>query len=241
MKNAFLFLILAAFGLAACTGNGHTDNASVLTRGEQRAPDRFESEIQTFEAADQGEMPPVGAVLFTGSSSIRLWPALDSAFAPIPVIQRGFGGSTLPEVIYYAERIVWKYKPSVIVLYCGENDMAEGAAPPVVFQHFKRFVALMEEKLPGARLIVLSAKPSPARWQLWSDFTKYNYLIQQFAAKRENVLFVDLSPTLLSATSEPDPAFFTEDKLHLNRQGYARWKRALQPMVLDFYQKALVK
>lgn len=236
MKNLLCFVLALTFAALGCGGNEPpTNQAGILSRGAQQQLTRFEAEIVAFENADKERMPPENAILFVGSSSIRLWPNLDSAFAPLPVIQRGFGGSTIPEVIYYADRIVWKYKPAIIVFYCGENDIAEGSAPAIAFQRFKEFVAEMEKRLPQCRLVVLSAKPSPARWHLWSDFQRFNYMIQQFAANRHNVFYVDISPTLLDAEGKPNRAFFSEDELHLNRHGYNRWEKVLKPILLDMY------
>lgn len=242
MKRFLFAAGLILLGLGACQQNNSTTRQASLFRGDQQ-PDltRFEEEIKAFEATDKQSMPPTDAVLFVGSSSIRLWPALDSAFAPLPVINRGFGGSTIPEVLHYADRIVWKYQPRVIVFYCGENDIAEGTDPSRVFQNFKMFVGKMEEKLPNASLIVLSAKPSPARWELWKKFETLNRMFQQFASQRDKVLYLNIGPTLLDATGEPDTSLYVEDKLHLNRQGYARWERVLKPILMDVYQKAEVQ
>ncbi len=239
MKNILWLALIGVFCALGCNSdNPKSQQAGILPRGAQQQLTRFEKEIEAFEKADAVRMPPQNAILFVGSSSIRLWPALDSAFAPLPVIQRGFGGSTIPEVIYYADRIVWKYKPAIIVFYCGENDIAEGSAPAIAFQRFKEFIALKEKHLPNAQLVVLSAKPSPARWHLWSDFQRFNYMVQQFAANRPDVLFIDLSFTLLNADGKPDPSLYVEDQLHLNRQGYARWERVLKPILLELYNKA---
>ncbi len=242
MKQLLFAAGLMLLGLFSCKQNTpNTRQAGMFRGGQQPDLTRFEEEIKAFEEADQQSMPPADAILFVGSSSIRMWPSPDSAFAPLPVIQRGFGGATIPEVLHYADRIVWKYQPRVIVFYCGENDIAEGTDLTVVFQNFKKLVGQMEEKLPNAQLIVLSAKPSPARWELWKDFEKFNYMMQQFASQRENVLYLNIGPTLLDSTGKPDKSLFVEDMLHMNRKGYARWERVLKPVLQDVYQKSAVQ
>ncbi|RME10337.1 MAG: hypothetical protein D6816_03460, partial [Bacteroidetes bacterium] len=125
MKQILITAGLILMGLLSCKqSDPNTQQAGLFRGGQQQDLTRFEEEIKAFEEADKKSMPPAGAILFVGSSSIRMWPSLDSAFAPLPVIQRGFGGSTIPEVLHYADRIVWKYQPKVIVFYCGENDIA---------------------------------------------------------------------------------------------------------------------
>lgn len=244
MKNfSFLFsIILVTTLFAGCKNDTKHSQAGMIPRGEQSAHlDRFEQEIQQFEVTDKQKMPPEGAVLFTGSSSIRLWQELEKDFEPVPVINRGFGGSTLPEVIHYAERAVFKYKPSLIVLYCGENDIAEGDAPPVVFQHFKKFIGETEKNLEGTPVIFISAKPSPSHWNQWREMQQFNSMVKQFAENRPNLRYVEVSGVMMGKDGQPDPAIFTEDKLHMNRQGYERWLKVLKPVVQELYTTEQVR
>ena len=138
MKKLTLALLPIIF-LLSCQNNApDTAQGSMFPKSDQLDHlDRFEQSIQGFEQSDEQDMPPKGAILFTGSSSIRMWESLEKDFAPLPVINRGFGGSTLPEVTHYADRIIYKYEPQLMVLYCGENDISEGDPPIKVFQSFK--------------------------------------------------------------------------------------------------------
>ncbi|MFQ5445406.1 MAG: SGNH/GDSL hydrolase family protein [Saprospiraceae bacterium] len=232
-KVLFLFFFLSLILLTNCDGDGgNATQAGFVARGGQAEHlDRFEQEIQAFEAADKKAMPPKNAVLFVGSSSIRLWPDLAADFAPMPVINRGFGGSTIPEVRYYADRIIWKYEPRVIVFYCGENDVKEETPPAVVFQNFKKFIGEVERHLPGTEVVFVSAKPSPSRWPLWSSFQRFNNMAEHFAENRPRLYYVDISGTLLSENGAPDKTLFTEDMLHMNSRGYEKWGEVLRPVI----------
>jgi lysophospholipase L1-like esterase len=234
MKQSFLPLVVVLLmaAMSACNNNSPTQQASVLMRSKQADHlDRFESEIQAFEATDRQKMPSAGGVLFIGSSSIRLWEGIHEDFKGIKVINRGFGGSTIPEVQYFADRIVWKYKPRVIVFYCGENDLNGGEHPAQVFQNFKKLIADKQRKLPEAKFIVISAKPSPARWKQWKNFQLLNTMLEQFAASRPEFAFVDVGPLMLTENGQPDAQLFQEDKLHMNKQGYAKWVNILRPVI----------
>jgi hypothetical protein len=112
---------------------------------------RFEGEIRAFEARDRAEPPPTGAVLFVGSSSVRLWCTLDRDFPGLPVVNRGFGGSTMAEVVRYAPRVVLPARPRTVVVYAGDNDLAEGRTPADVRDAYRRFAALVHARLPGTR------------------------------------------------------------------------------------------
>jgi lysophospholipase L1-like esterase len=213
----------------------------MIPRGDSTQIDRFEDEIKKYEEADKAQMPAKGGVLFVGSSSFRLWSTVAQDFAPLPVINRGFGGSTTPEVMHYAKRIVYKYEPSVIVYYCGENDMASETPPQVAFQNFKKFIGETEKNLATTTVVFVSAKPSPSRWALWKDFQQFNSMVEQFAKNRPNLRYVDISKELLGANGEPDASLFVEDKLHINASGYAKWTAVLKPIVTEVYNSKTPK
>src|SRR5688500_6860726 len=139
-----------------------TWNGVVRAQEAKEAP--FEKEIRAFEEADRREAPPRGTVLFVGSSSIRMWKTLEKDFPKLTVINRGFGGSTIRDSIRYAERIVIPYQPKRIVLYAGDNDIAQGKTAEQVFADFKEFVTTVRGKLPGVRVDFIAIKPSIKRW-----------------------------------------------------------------------------
>ena len=198
-----------------------------------RKPAPWEGEIEAFEAADRVHPPPKGAVLFVGSSSIRLWPALKTDFRGVSVIQRGFGGTDLYLVNYYITRIVIPYRPRLIVLYAGDNDLAIGRSPQEVFQEFKKFVSLVRRELPETRIAFISIKPSIDRWPLADKMRMTNELVRKYAATVPRVLYVDVFTPMLGPDGLPRKELFSEDKLHMNAKGYALWRDLLRPVVRD--------
>ncbi|HEX9309344.1 MAG TPA: GDSL-type esterase/lipase family protein [Gemmatimonadaceae bacterium] len=194
-------------------------------------PEQWEGEIAQFEAEDRRNPPPRGGVLFVGGSSIRLWPDLEADFPGVQLLQRGFGGAQLWQVVYYAPRIVLPYCPRLIVLYAGDNDLDSGYPPDSVFSAYKRFVALVRRTLPSTRIAFIAIKPSGARWARASQIRATNALVRHFAAKDPKQIYVDVYTPMLGADSMPRNALFLEDKLHLNAQGYALWRDLLAPVV----------
>ncbi|MBL0912526.1 MAG: hypothetical protein IBJ09_09135 [Bacteroidia bacterium] len=193
---------------------------------------RFEKEIRAFEHADSTQGYRKGAVLFLGSSSIRLWKTAGESFRPAHVINRGFGGATIAEVNYYYPRIVPKYLPRMIVFYCGENDLAHDAASvDSVFADYRRFFDAVNRDLPETRLVFLSVKDSPSRMQWSSKFADLNTRVQALESGYPNFSFVDVRTPLLNKNGQPDSALFRKDMLHLNAEGYTRWEKALKPSV----------
>ncbi len=187
-----------------------------------KAPiDRFEKVIVGFEKKDQAKAPPQGATLFVGSSSFAIWRDLEKDFADLPAINRGFGGSTLPEVIHYARRVILPYRPSRIVVYCGENDVASGASPELVLENFTRLVELVRRELPGVKVWYLTMKLSQSRLKFRAAFERANALIREFADRADDVGYIDIYTVLLK-DGQPIDEMYLKDKLHMNRSGYER-------------------
>ncbi len=195
------------------------------------AGQRFEDEIANFEAADRFSPPLRGGVLFVGSSSIRVWPHLKADFPNIDVLQRGFGGSTLDEVDLFAPRIVLPYCPRLIVLYAGDNDLAEGRTPKQILADFKTFVGLVRAPMPKTRIVFVSIKPSTARVALLGKMREANALVRQYIATDPSLTYVDVFTPMLEPTGVPRGELFQSDGLHMNAQGYAIWRGLLQPLV----------
>jgi lysophospholipase L1-like esterase len=191
---------------------------------------RWENDIQRFEAWDAQNAWPRDGVLFVGSSSIRMWKTRES-FDDLPVLNRGFGGSQIPDVLHFLDRIVLKYRPTVIVFYCGDNDIAAGRSPEQVLGDWRTFVDRVRGVLPQTQIVYLGIKPSGARWNLWPEMDRANRLIRKDCDTDPRLRYVDTVRPLLK-DGRPDDTLFLADRLHLSPAGYLRWTRVLRP-VLD--------
>ena len=188
----------------------------------QRGPERWETTIAKFEAEDKEHPPAPGGVLFLGSSSIRLW-NLEQCFPELQALNRGFGGSTVPEVLHYFDRIVTPYAPKTIVFYSGDNDIARGGTPEAVFQDYQAFFQRVHQALPEARILVLGIKPSIARHEMWPKMRQVNQDLQALAEKEAWITYIDTAPPLLGDDGMPKRDLLMDDGLHLNEAGYATW------------------
>jgi lysophospholipase L1-like esterase len=192
--------------------------------------DRWEKTIRTFEDWDRKNTFPSDAILFVGSSSIRMWPTRES-FEGLAVINRGFGGSQISDVNYYAKRIVLRYAPKVIAFYAGDNDIAAGESARQVFDDYKEFIKLVHRTRPKTRVIFISIKPSGSRWSLWPVMNKANMMIKKFCNSDSRLFYFDAATPLLNNEGEPNLDLFLSDQLHLNAQGYERWTKRLRPII----------
>ncbi|MDZ4404173.1 GDSL-type esterase/lipase family protein [Prosthecobacter sp.] len=182
-------------------------------------PARFEKAIQAFEAEDQAKAPPKDVTLFTGASNIRRWQSLPERFKKTPVLNRGFGGSHISDVVHFADRIVLKYKPKQIYLNAGSNDLHSGRTPEEVLAAFEAFVSKVQKALPKTKLAFLSIPTSPSRWDEVELVKTTNSLISASCAKN-SVDFIDIFPLLLGSDGKPRPELYVEDKLHFSEAGY---------------------
>jgi lysophospholipase L1-like esterase len=176
-------------------------------------------------------MPPRDAILFVGSSSIRRWKTLAQDFPGTAVINRGFGGSIIPESTLHASRIIFPYYPRRIVFYAGENDLASGASPAQVLADFKAFVTTVRARLPGVPIDFISIKPSPLRWRLADQFEAANALVRAYASQTPQIVYIDIWPSLLGKDGAPRADLFDKDRLHLNAAGYQLWRDIIAPRI----------
>jgi lysophospholipase L1-like esterase len=195
------------------------------------SPERWVEEIDQITAQDATRPPPPNAVLFVGSSSIRLWTTLRADFPSVPVIQRGFGGSEIADVLQYADRIILPYRPRRVVLYAGDNDLANGKTPAQVLADFQALVARIHAALPEARIAFIAIKPSVARWHLIDAIREANTRIYAFTDTDARLAYLDIFTPMLGADGRPRPELLAEDGLHLNAQGYALWTTVVQPFL----------
>ena len=194
----------------------------------------FAAEIQAFKTQDSLQMPAKKLILFVGSSSFTKWTDVQEYFKHQTIINRGFGGSSLTDVIYYVNEVIYPYDPKQIVIYCGENDLAahkDNNADTVV-NRFKRLYSLIRAKYPKVSVLYVSMKPSPSRRHLFGQIVSANGQIRDFLEFEPNTYYVDVYNSMLMRDGQPDVSLFTSDSLHMNPKGYKLWKKILDPYVL---------
>jgi len=192
----------------------------------------FKQEILQFQKSDSIVMPPKGQIVFAGSSSFTKWKDVAMYFPGYPIINRGFGGATLVDLIYYVEEAIIQYQPSQVFIYCGENDMADvdTVTPATVLHRFKTLHTILLKKLPKTtKIVFVSLKPSIARWHLEPKFIETNKLIAGYIATQKNIQYLDVHNAMLDDNKEVLKDIFVADKLHMNPKGYLIWQKQFAP------------
>lgn len=194
----------------------------------------FDMEINYYKEIDTVVQLPEHPILFLGSSSIKNWYGFDSVFAEYPVLNRGFGGSKIYDVMHYADAVLLKYDPKQIVIYVGENDFAQSdsVSAEIVYGRFKELYVLIRNTFPEVPILYLSIKPSPAKHDRIHKIELYNQLVSDFIAGQVNIFFVDIYSAMLIAGDKPNQELFYEDMTHMNEKGYAVWDEIVKPLLL---------
>ena len=196
---------------------------------EQKPP--FWNDIQAFKKQDSIHFPGTGKILLVGSSSFTKWTDVQSYFPAYPIINRGFGGSTLLDQIRYVKDAVFPYKAKQIIIYCGENDLASSdtVTAKMVYNRFRQLFNLIRNKSPNVSIVYISMKPSPSRQLLLGKMREGNTLIRNFMKTKKQTGFIDIYKDMIDDEGKPVAELFLDDNLHMNKKGYIIWQKAIQP------------
>jgi lysophospholipase L1-like esterase len=206
--------------------------------GQPAPVGRYESAIQAYDALDKQNPPPLEGIVCLGSSSINGWQqTVGVDLAPLKVVTRGLPGSTMADAVQYVDRLVLHYRPRAVVLYHGDNDIADGATPAQICDAFNAFTAAVHAKLPDARVYVISIKPSPGRWHLWPRMARTNALLREACARDQRLAYVDVASKMLDAHGHCREDLYRPDHIHMNAKGYHVWGETLRPVLLHHHRK----
>jgi lysophospholipase L1-like esterase len=236
-KITIAAIIILAFhqGLNAQTIPATTTPAVVTAPAARPAPAAppFWTNIIAFKDSDAVQPPPEHPILFTGSSSFAKWKDIADYFPGYPILNRGFGGSTIPDVIRYAYDVILPYHPKQVIIYCGENDLVSPDISAVeLLLRFRTLYGIIRQNLPDAEIDFVSIKASPSRRQIFTKVRESNTLISQFLKQEKNTAFIDIYPAMLDSSGNPRGELFLADSLHMKPAGYAVWKKIILPYLL---------
>lgn len=230
MKRHWFCRLAVACSLIVFTGVTLSVQAQEKAQ-TKKGPERYEKEIQKLEEKFRSQAVAPGGLLFVGSSSIRLW-KLDQSFPDRKAVNHGFGGSTLADSIHFFDRIIAPVKPSTIVMYAGDNDLAGGMSPEQVSDDFRKLADRILNELPEChRIVFIAVKPSIKRWDNRVKIQQANALIQKQCKEDPKLEFLDIWPLMLDEKGEPRKELLVSDGLHMSDEGYRIWADALKPLL----------
>lgn len=228
----FVSILLLAGFLVSC---------NVSRKYTKEASQKWEADIVKFEQLDQREKDPANAILFVGSSSIRLWSTLKEDVAPYPVIQRGFGGSKFSDLAVYVRRIVYPHQFRAIVIF-EANDITGSAAdksPGEVVKLFRNIIRNVRQKYPDQPIFLVEITPTPSRWAVWPVVKQTNQMLKESCSKMHNTYFIETASAYLNEAGEPRKELFIKDILHQNRDGYIIWGKLISNKLDEILSKTV--
>jgi lysophospholipase L1-like esterase len=200
-------------------------------------PDIWEKRVKKIESMYHDNYPQ-NTILFVGSSSIDYWKTLEKDMEPLKVLNHGIAGTKIADITYYAERLIFPFKPSAIVLYAGTNDIngikSNSKTGDDVSRLTINFFNKVHEKLPDLPIYYISISPTKARAKVWKDAVIANQLIKEYCIKYENLTFIDATDLLLDSNGRPKANIFRLDRLHFNKNGYIIWSSAIKPVLQKY-------
>lgn len=194
-------------------------------------PPRFAQEIRAIGLKYKNITFAPDLIVFTGSSSLRRWDNLQEYFPSKNIINTAFGGSQMSDLLFYADSVILKYKPVRVFIYEGDNDLAAGEKPEEIIKEARMLVKLIHKELPGTEIIIISAKPSPIRWDLKDQYLSLNRLYSKLGTSRKYLKYVDLWSPLIGPSGRPRGELFIKDSLHINNDGYRIWAEEIEKIL----------
>jgi len=199
-------------------------SSSIISFGQD--PKRFQKEIDTIDLKCHKYFKKIktdNLIIFTGSSSIRRWTNLKDYFPSKNIINTGFGGSQMSDLLYYCDSVITKYKPVQVFIYEGDNDIAAGKEPGEIMKDAEALFNKITSKIPGVQIVIISVKPSVLRWKLKDEYISLNKSYENISQTHKNIRYVDVWTPLLAKDGNPKKEIFISDSLHINKLGYDIW------------------
>ena len=232
MRSRYVAVVIVTIGLARGLHAQPATQASHAATTQPTGFARWEKEIAAFEAKDRENPPPKGGLVFTGSSTIRMWTSLPRDYPNQNVINRGFGGSEIADATHFADRIIFPYEPKMVLLRAGGNDIHAGKSVEQVYNDFVAFAEKVHARLPDARIVYISMSPAPSRWGERDANRQANERIKAYIDQKPGYLkYVETYDMTLTPDGKAREELFIKDRLHFNAEGYKLLAERVRPVL----------
>jgi lysophospholipase L1-like esterase len=227
-RNKYQHVMIASLLLSASVGE-----VNQVVAQQAVASARFQTEIDAFLKEDVTNPPPKGGILFIGSSIFKGWTNLKSQMTPLSVFNRAFGGSRTDDILYYMDKVVLPYEPSIIVYYCGSNDVNAGEPAALIFGRFREFVERVHTALPDTRVLYVSINRAPQKMERWDVVDAANSLVKEYCSNDKKLGFIDVNPVLFDQQGNPRLDLYLQDRLHFKEPAYEEFTKVVKPVVAE--------
>ncbi len=199
----------------------------VILQSNAQDPKRFQKAVEELVKKEYNFSPDKEVVVFAGSSSIRMWKDVQAAYPEYNVINNGFGGSHFSDLIHYYRELIAIRRPDILFIYEGDNDIFSGKNPKKVADEARQLINKVHQDFPETKIVLISAKPSLARWKLKKEYQQLNRYLEKLAKKREGLEYADVWKAMVDERGDVYTDIFVDDNLHLNEKGYEIWEEVI--------------
>lgn len=226
MKKTALLIPLFAFTITL----GSVSRVQAVDPPSSTAESKYRDDVAKLAAAPA---PAPGGILMVGSSIFRKWVNCAKDLAPLPVTNRGFGGSQTRDQLLFFDQIVPSSRANLVVWYCGSNDVNAKKTPEAILQNTKDWIGRTRSALPQARILIVSVIRAPQKRTdgKLPQVDAVNKGLLALSGSLTGVDYIDVNPALETPAGEPVAECFVEDHLHLTPEGYRRMTSVLKPAV----------
>jgi lysophospholipase L1-like esterase len=191
----------------------------------------YKSEVEEIGRLNIRKMNTPDLILFTGSSSIKMWKNVQDYFPGKNTVNTGFGGSQMSDLVFYFDSLILKYHPVQVLIYEGDNDIAKGKKAEEVFNDASLLLERFKKDLPKTKIVFIAVKPSIARWKLKDEQIRYNNMLKTLSSKNSNIQFINTWDFFLDEKGMPKKELFIEDGLHMSKPGYDIWAKEIKKII----------
>lgn len=191
-------------------------------------PLRYQKEVEQITETYAKTPRTDDLIIFTGSSSIKMWKNINEYFPEHEIMNNGFGGSQTVDLLQYADELIINYRPKKVFIYEGDNDISAKKSSTEIILTMHKLVEKIHQSLPDTEILLISAKPSVSRWQLKDQYLDLNQHFEEYSQLFDYVSYVDIWTTMLNDQGSPKTDIFLEDNLHMNKGGYDLWAEVVE-------------
>ncbi|WP_158973679.1 GDSL-type esterase/lipase family protein [Cellulophaga sp. L1A9] len=169
-------------------------------------------------------------IVFTGSSSVRMWKSLNQYFPEHQILNTGFGGSQTIDLLGYTEELILMYQPKKVFIYEGDNDISSKKRHKEILHTFSKVIQKIKKNDSTTKVVIISAKPSISRWKHKGKYKRLNRKLKRFCEGNDNLEFANVWDIMLDRKKIKSDLFIS-DGLHMNEKGYQLWHSIIKDYI----------
>lgn len=235
MKKTLKIVMIAAAVLVVASLAGLVITGLKIGWGPFAFLHTWDADVEKIQQTYPAEENQNG-IIFYGASNFRMWTEMENDLPEYRVQNHGFGGCTDQDLLHYADKLLYPYHPEIVFFQTGSNDYVslkgtDSEKVAVCMDYKKQMFAEIHDRLPDAKLVIMSGLLLPGRSEYRELTEEINRALETLCEETDYLWFVDASAMTWDGQRYAD-ALFIKDGIHLNHEGQLLWMRDyIRPMI----------